>query len=174
MPGPTLTRRTAVSAAGATLVAPTVLAACDIDPPAAERDRTPATAPPPEDSALVAAVVVELVRARSVIEAATLSLPTLTPRLQPTADAHAAHLDVLVGAVPDSDVPTPAPPTLAPVEDRALTAVRRSEQRLLREVRQGCVAAASGDLARVLASIAASTAQHAATLSPDPAPGVGG
>jgi hypothetical protein len=173
VPGPTLTRRTAVSAAGSALVAPTVLAGCDIDPPSAGPDRTAATAPPPEDSALVAAVVAELVRARSVIEAATLALPALTPRLQPTADAHAAHLDVLVGAVPDADVPAPAPPTIAPAEDRALAAVHRSEQRLLREVRQACVAAASGDLARVLASIAASTAQHSVALSPDPVRAVG-
>ena len=37
---------------------------------------------------------------------------------------------------------------------------------LLREVREGCVGASSGDLARVLASVAASTAQHAAALAP--------
>ncbi len=121
----------------------------------------------------MAAVVAELVRARSVIEAATLSLPGLTPRLEPVAAAHAAHLDVLVGAVPDADVPAPSPPTIAPGADRALTAVRRSEQRLLREVREGCVAASSGDLARVLASVAASTSQHSAALSPDAAREVG-
>lgn len=114
----------------------------------------------------MATVVAELVRARSVIEAATLSLPTLTPRLQPAAAAHAAHLDVLVGAVADADVPAPAPPEVAPDEGRALAAVQRSEQRLLREVREGCVGASSGDLARVLASVAASTAQHAAALAP--------
>ncbi|WP_415839274.1 hypothetical protein, partial [Nocardioides zeicaulis] len=47
----------------------------------------------------------------------------------------------------------------------ALRAARRSEQRLLRAVRGACTTAASGDLARVLASIAASTSQHAAALS---------
>ncbi|GAA5128771.1 hypothetical protein GCM10023339_57080 [Alloalcanivorax gelatiniphagus] len=173
MPGRPLTRRTAVASVGSALAAPAVLSACDIDPPRREGDRSPATAPPPEDSALVAAVVAELVRARSVLEAATLSVPGLTGRLGPTAEAHAAHLEVLVGAVPDSGVPAPAPPTIAPAEARALSAVRRSEQRLLREVREGCVAAASGDLARVLASIAASTAQHGAALSPDVTAGVG-
>ena len=57
---------------------------------------------------------------------------------------------------------------LATVPDRilpALAKVRRSEQRLLRDVREGCLAAASGDLARVLASIAASTSQHSAALT---------
>ena len=162
MPGRPLTRRTAV---GSALVTPVVLAACDIDPPSAEGE--PATAPPPEDSALVASVVAELLAARSVIEAATLSVPDLTPRLTPLAEAHAQHLDVLLGAVPDAEATPSAPPTVSPAPGPALTAVRRSEQRLLRTVRRGCADAASGDLARVLASVAASTAQHAAALAPE-------
>jgi hypothetical protein len=142
-----------------------VVAACDIDPPVREVDGTPATAPPPEDSELVAGVVASLVRAQSVLDAATRSVPSLAPRLGPVAAAHAAHLEVLVGAVPEPEVPTGA---LATVPDRilpALAAVRRSEQRLLRDVRAGCLAAASGDLARVLASVAASTSQHSAALA---------
>ncbi|NYE38839.1 hypothetical protein F4692_003994 [Nocardioides cavernae] len=159
MPGRPLTRRTAV---GTALVTPVLLAGCDIDPPARD-GAAPATAPPPEDSALVASVVAALVLSRSVIEAATLSAPDLTPRLEPLATAHAAHLDVLLGAVPDAATTPSAPPVVtAPA---ALAAVRRAEQRLLREVRRGCVDAASGDLARVLASIVASTAQHAAALA---------
>jgi hypothetical protein len=152
---------------GTALAAPLVLAACDIDPP----DRGPAssgaspTPEPPEDAELVATVVASLVRARSVLEAATLSVPSLGRRLEPVGAAHAAHLEVLVGAVPDSEESTAPPPTVAPQIVRALTVVRRSEQRLLREVRETCLAAASGDLARVLASIAASTAQHTAALS---------
>lgn len=163
MPGRPLTRRTTL---GSALAAPLVLAACDIDPPARDAGPEPTTAPPPEDSALVAAVVAELVLARSVIEAATLSVPDLTPRLEPVASAHAAHLDVLLGAVPDAEATPSAPPTVAASPGRALAAVRRSEQRLLREVRRGCAQAASGDLARVLASVAASTAQHAVALGP--------
>ena len=161
MPGRPLTRRTTV---GAALVSPLALAACDIDPPARDGGSSAPTPPPPEDSELVAAVVAALVRARSVVEAATLSVPDLTPLLEPVATAHAAHLEVLEGAVADADVPTPPPPRIPADRAGALTAVRRSEQRLLREVRRGCVAAASGDLARVLASMAASTAQHGAAL----------
>ncbi|WP_299924172.1 hypothetical protein [uncultured Nocardioides sp.] len=170
MPGRPLTRRTTV---GAALASPLALAACDIDPPSRAGGTAAPTPPPPEDSELVAAVVAALVRARSVVEAATLSVPDLTPLLEPVATAHAAHLEVLAGAVADTDVPAPAPPTIAGDRARALGVVRRSEQRLLREVRRGCVGAASGDLARVLASMAASTAQHGAALA-DPTTGVEG
>lgn len=164
MPGRPLTRRTAV---GTALVTPALLVGCDIDPPARDDEAGPAAAAPPEDSELVASVVAELVLARSVVEAATLSVPDLTPRLEPLAASHSAHLDVLLGAVPDAEATPSAPPTVAPAPAAALTAVRRSEQRLLRAVRRGCADAASGDLARVLASVAASTAQHAAALAPE-------
>jgi hypothetical protein len=150
---------------GAALLAPLAASACDIDPPSRDEGSADPTPPPPEDSELVAAVVAALVRARSVVEAATLSVPGLTPVLEPVASAHAVHLEVLAGAVDDADVPTPAPPRIPAERTRALTAVRRSEERLLREVRRGCTGAASGDLARVLASVAASTAQHGAALS---------
>ena len=169
MPGRSLTRRTTV---GMALVAPLVAGACDIDPPSHGRT-TDAAPPPPEDADLVTAVVVALVRARSVLEAATLAVPDLTPLLAPVATAHAAHQEVLEGAVADADVLTPAPPRLPAERARALTAVRRSEQRLLREVRRGCLDAASGDLARVLASMAASTAQHGAALDGVPTSGEG-
>ena len=79
------------------------------------------------------------------------------PRTPPTRGAR--------GAVADADVPTPPPPRVPAERAGALDGVRRSEQRLLREVRRGCVDAASGDLARVLASMAASTAQHGAALA---------
>lgn len=162
MPGRPLSRRTTL---GSALTAPLALAACDIDPPVRESGSSPATPPPPEDSELVATVVAGLVRAQSVLAAAALSVPSLAARLQPLRDAHAKHVDVLVGAVPDGGVTSEASATVPPRILPALTAVRRSEQRLLREVREGSLTAASGDLARVLASIAASTSQHSAALS---------
>ena len=160
MPGRPVSRRSVV---GTALAAPVVLTACDIDPPA--RRTAPDAPPPPEDAELVAGVVAALVRARSVLESASLSSSELGARLQPVGAAHAAHLDLLASAVPDAAAPTASPPTGAPSPGRALAAVRRSEQRLLREVREACATAASGDLARVLASVAASTAQHAAALA---------
>ena len=167
MPGRPLSRRTAL---GSALAAPLVLAACDNDPPVRDRGSSPATPPPPEDSALVAAVVAALVRAQAVLGAATAAVPSLGPRLEPLSTAHAAHLEVLAGAVPEADLPTPAAVSVPARILPALSAVRRSEQRLLREVREGCLASASGDLARVLASVAASTAQHSAALSTEVSP----
>lgn len=165
MPAPQISRRTALGSALAAPVAlPLALSGCDIDPP---REAAPsdATAPPPEDSSLVADVVADLVRAGAVLTAATTAVPALTERLAPVTTAHAAHLDVLVGAVPDQALPTAPSPTVPRQIVPALRAVRRSEQRLLRTVREACSSAASGDLARVLASVAASTSQHAAALS---------
>jgi hypothetical protein len=161
-----------VSAVGSALAAPLVLAGCDIDPPSSSDESSPASPPPPEDAELVATVVAELVRAGATIEAATLSVPDLTPLLAPVAAAHADHLDLLAGAVADADVPTAEPPAIAAGRARALATVRRSERRLQRVVRQACVTAASGDLARALGSVAASTAQHGATLA-DAATGLG-
>ncbi len=162
MPGRPLSRRTTL---GSALAAPLVLAACDIDPPVRESGASPGTPPPPPDSALVAAVVTELVRARTVLEAATVAVPSLAARLEPVTAAHAGHLEVLVGAVPEADLPTPEPASVPSRILPALAVVRRSEQRLLRAVREGCLGAASGDLARVLASVAASTSQHGAALA---------
>lgn len=162
MPGRPLSRRTTL---GSALAAPLVLTACDIDPPARGSRSSSATPPPPEDSELVAGVVAALVRAQTVLDAAATSAPTLAARLAPLRAAHAEHLDVLAGAVPEAELPTGGPASVPPQAARALAVVRRSEQRLLREVREGCLAAASGDLARVLASVAASTAQHGAALA---------
>lgn len=162
MPGRPLSRRTTL---GSALAAPLVLAACDIDPPVRDSGSSPVAPPPPEDSALVAAVVAALVRAQGVLTAAATAVPSLDARLAPVGAAHAEHLEVLVGAVPEAELPTPAAVSVPARILPALAAVRRSEQRLLREVREGCLAAASGDLARVLASVAASTSQHSAALS---------
>ena len=151
--------------------APLVLAACDIDPPVRARRPADAAPPPPEDSELVAAVVAALVRAQACSRPRRSSRPRPGPRLlaaatptPPTSSCSWAR-----SPTPRSGprLPRPSPGR----SDRALTAVRRSEQRLLREVRAACVAAASGDLARVLASVAASTAQHSAASATVPAPG---
>ncbi|MDR7253634.1 hypothetical protein J2X46_002624 [Nocardioides sp. BE266] len=162
MPGRPLSRRTTL---GSALAAPLVLAACDIDPPSPDADPSGATPPPPEDSELVATVVAALVDAEAVLVAAGTAVPALYARLEPLIAAHAAHRELLAGAIPDAEQPTASPATVPPVAAGALRAVRRSEQQLLRTLRDGCLGAASGDLARVLASMAASTSQHAAALT---------
>ena len=162
MPGRPLSRRTTL---GSALAAPLVLAACDIDPPSRGSESSPATPPPPDDAELVGAVIAALVGAQAVLAAAAAAVPGLGARLEPVITAHAEHLAVLVGALPEADLPTAEPPTVPTRILPALQAVRRSELRLLRDVREGCLAAASGDLARVLASVAASTSQHSAALA---------
>jgi hypothetical protein len=166
VPGRPLSRRTTL---GSALAAPLVLAACDIDPPARD-DGSAATPPPPEDAELVATVVAALVGAGAVLAAATAAVPALDARLEPLVAAHTAHRDLLAGAVPDTELPSAAPVTVPPQSEPALRAVRRSEQQLLRTLRDGCLGAASGDLARVLASMAASTSQHVATLTSEVSP----
>lgn len=164
MPARPLSRRTTV---GSALLAPLTLAACDIDPPVRQDTSGEPVAEPPEDSALVASVVAAVVAATGVVTAASDVSPALATRLTGLAQAHAAHLDLLVGAVPDAEVPVVEAPAVPARPGPALVAARRSEQRLLRTLRESCVDAASGDLARVLASMAASVSQHIATLSPE-------
>lgn len=155
---------------GSALLLPLVVAACDIDPPPSEDTSGEPVPEPPEDSALVVSVVAAVIAAVDVVTATSATTPALATRLEGLARAHAAHRDLLVGAIPDSDVPTPAVVSVPARPGAALAAVRRSEQRLLRTLRDSCGAAASGDLARVLASMAASVSQHLASLSPEVTP----
>ena len=115
---PRLSRRTTL---GSALAAPLVLAACDIDPPRADPTSS-ATPEPPEDAELVSDVVAAIVIAQGVLDAAVRSVPDLASRLDPLRAAHAEHLDVLIGAVPEADLPTGA---LATVSPRAAVALRR-------------------------------------------------
>ena len=152
---------------GWALLAPLALAACDIDPPARQDPSGEPVAEPPEDSALVASVVAAVIATTAVVTTASDASEALATRLAGLAQAHAAHLDLLVGAVPDAEVPAVESPAVPALPGPALVAVRRSELRLLRTLGESCVDAASGDLARVLASMAASVSQHVATLSPE-------
>lgn len=170
MPVRPLSRRTTVgSALLFPLALPLSLAACDIDPPLREDSSGGPVVEPPEDSALVASAVAALSAAADVVTAAADVSPALAARLDGLARARAAHLDLLAGAVPDAERPTPGTASVPARPAAALVAVRRSEQRLLRTLRDACVAASSGDLARVLASAAASVSQHLTALSPEPA-----
>lgn len=148
------------------LLLPVGATACDIDPPARDTDDG-ATPQPPEDSALVAAVAAAVTDAAATVAAASEVAPALATRLTPLAQAHAAHLELLLGAIPDAEVPTAEALGVPGRPPAALAAVRRSEQSLLRTLRESCVAAASGDLARVLASMAGSVSQHVAALAPE-------
>jgi hypothetical protein len=152
-------------------LSPLALAACDIDPPR-PADPGPdagAGATPTEDSVLVADLVAAVAEAEGVVAAARATHAGLAPVLDPLLAAHTAHRELLADAAPDADA-EPSAGGVPAGRGAAMAAVRRVERRLQRRVERACVAARSGDLARVLASIAGSLAQHAVALeAPVPA-----
>ena len=164
--GARLSRRTALASAA---LAPLGLAACDIDPP--ERsDPTAGPSPtPPADSVLVASLVAAFGEAEAVVSSAVDAHADLAPVLDPLVAAHAAHRELLAAAAPDEASTEPAPGGVPGDRAAALAAVRRVERRLQRRVSKACGEAASGDLARVLASMAGSLAQHSVALAAVPA-----
>jgi hypothetical protein len=134
-----LSRRTtlAVGAAAGVLV----VAGCDSD------TDEPASAPTPTadpDGDLVDAVLEELGGAYRLAVAG--GFPKLTA-------LHRAHIEALDGT----------PPTAAPGHATA-DAVRRNEKRIRALLVESAVAAESGALARLLASMSAALAQHLTTL----------
>lgn len=152
----TVSRRMALGGATAAVAA---TAGCQwgppasVDPPAAKRDADADTV-----EGLVTAIAAQ---ARLVADVATTHVGLATA-LAPLTALHQAHLAVL------SDEPSTAPAVTVPARpDTALAAVRRGEAGLQRALTAGARTAASGPLARTLASMAAGVAMHlAATPSP--------
>jgi hypothetical protein len=114
--------------------------------------------------------------------------PGLRARLSSAEAAHQAHVRLLTEAVPDGPTPTPPqtptptaattgsatpapPPTSSPAPavprrpGAALAMLAREEGRLSLLDKRSSFAAESGAFARVLASMAASAAQHAVVLT---------
>lgn len=157
---PALSRRTALSAAA---LAPVGLAGCDAGAPSAESP-TGATAEPDPDTRLVGSVVGAIARAEAVVIASRAAAPRLARVLDPLAAAHAAHRDLFAQGAPSVPQPTVPDPEVPAGRRAALASVRRVEHRLRGEVELACLEASSGDLARVLAVVAGSLAQHAWVL----------
>jgi hypothetical protein len=132
---PLLRRTTLALAAAGGLV---VVAGCD------DGDERPAPAPSPSpspDTALVDRVLIELAGAERVASAAgELELAAL----------HRAHIEALDGT----------PPTHEPGRTASKDAVDRREQRLQTHLVAAAVAAESGELARLIASMSAAVAQR--------------
>lgn len=143
------------------------LAACDVDdlrPP--EDEPTPSAGAAPSDgqsaatdpdTALVDRVATDIAGAAVTVEAARL-LPRLRKVLGPLERTHLAHLAAI-----DADHEGSAPQRPASYAV-ALEGVRVSEQTLQTSLAAAAVAAKSGALARLLASMSASVAQHVAVL----------
>lgn len=154
------------------MLAPLVLAGCDLDPPA-DPDRPahptgPAASPPADDdTGLVREVIGALDTAAAVVAAAAAGAGSQATALAELAAVHDTHRTLLSQALPDEEASaTPVPLPDAPGGRRAaMAAVRRAERQLSRTLLEACLASGSGDLARVLASAHAGVAQHVAALS---------
>jgi hypothetical protein len=160
-----VSRRTALGATlGGTLSVPGLLAGCSLDPPRPDPSSGAPTEPEPDaDVALLGAVLGELDATAALVAATVDRHRRLATRLQPLLDVHASHRAVLDEAAGVDQDASGAPPVPGrPVA--ALDRVRRSETRLTGTLRQATGDAQSGDLARALASMAASLAQHLVVL----------
>jgi len=135
-----------------------VVAGCDLDRPAAAPTPSvsPATSVDP-DTALVDAVIAELDELVALVTEAAVRRPLLAPELAAFASLHQAHRLVLPERDGDVAVPriTGGPRT---VGDQ----VRRRESQARSRFADWSVAAESGALARLLASMSAGVAAHLA------------
>lgn len=162
----TPTRRAAVRGSltlGLTAVGVGGLAGCDIDPPKPKASSS-AEPRPAADTPLVGDVVTTLNACVALIEATRAAHAPLDEPLTALMTAHQAHVALLADAAPEIASASPAPVTPAARPAAALADVRRSERSLGRDLTRAVERAASGDLARILSSVAASTAQHLAAL----------
>ncbi|MEO5664850.1 MAG: hypothetical protein ABIR39_16395 [Nocardioides sp.] len=150
-PVPT-SRRTAIALA---LSAPLALSACEFDPPSAVPTEAPTTEPLP-DADVAGVARAQIVQMVATIEATIEAHPRLRRELTPWLDLHDAHLTVL--DVGDDQTATAAipPPTGAAARQIVLGAEGALASRLADTARQ----AASGDLARALASMSAAVTQR--------------
>lgn len=136
--------------------------------------RRPASDPAPDraaetdpDVALAASALSAERAVLALVEATGDRHVRLRGALQPAAEAHRAHIQLLADAVPDdtaTDTPAPADVRVPRSAARALSAVVTAEDELSAGSRRHAFAAQSGPFARLLASMAASTGQHAAVL----------
>ncbi len=177
-----LTRRAALAALAGVPVA--LAAGCDtaaspsgqataspsVDPsPTSSVTASPSTgstaeADPAADAAVVAAFLGSTEAARAQVVAARRAYRGLRARLLPLLEVHdeqARVLALLTDQTPPLLPPAAAPPTPA----RALADIKKSETALGADLTEAALGAGSGDLARVLASMAGGIAQALAALA---------
>lgn len=155
-----------------------VVTACDVDdlrPPEDEAAPTPTpssgpsstsgAAEPDADTRLAEDAAYEIAVALALVDSVRRSFPRLRVQVQPLARMHRTHLTVLE---PPAERSIPAPAAAA-TRAEALQRVRTAEEALQRTLTAAAVAAQSGALARLLASVSASVAQHTVAHVPSPA-----
>ncbi len=167
---PLVRRRTALAGALGGIAATTLATGCDTGDDLGDNDATgspsplPSVAQEPEqtpDEALVDEVLAGLGDAIAVLQAAR-RFKQLRPTVAPMLRAHRAHAEALEGEL-GGEAPASRPPDLA----AATEATRSSETQLQASLVDAAGRAESGALARLLASMSASTSQHLATLPPE-------
>lgn len=151
----TFTRRTTVAA-----VPFIALTSCRWGP---EDDASPEVEQAQDvDAGLVKTAAEAMTRVSLHLSSATEDHIGLAAALAPLSAMHLAHLQVLDETVDVASIDTGAPDQ--PDSRSALTAIRRDEARLQTQLADLATTAVSGALARALASMSASIAQHLAVL----------
>ena len=155
-----LTRRT-------TLALPTVVVALTAGCDAENEDSAPPGSGVPSeadlDGALVDEVLADLAAITGLVAAVGDRFPRLVVPMSGLRAMHEAHTEALEGTASTDPGSAGLPATPA----AALGDVRRREQRLRSRLVQSAVAARSGALARLLASMSAAVNQRLATLPRD-------
>jgi hypothetical protein len=161
---------------GAAALTALVVSGCTDDgdarrpPSAAATSGTPTTSEVPPDVALAVAVLRGEQSMLDRLAATARRHPGLTATVAGARSTHRAHVRLLLRAVPDG---TPARATAREVRPSrvprrpgpALAALARAESRLSTAGQDNAVRARSGAFARVLASMAAASAQQAERLT---------
>jgi hypothetical protein len=141
-------------------------AACDADGDEAATTATPDADDASADDALVTSALDDATALAALYASALTRHPELRSELADARSEVDEHVQVLSGATGDADVDAtpdrPAPKT----PDAARHLLAAQEERAARRRRRDAGRAASGDLARLLASMAACHAQHVRVLAP--------
>jgi hypothetical protein len=161
-------RRAALTGALGGIAATVLAAGCDTGADLGESDATtspstsPSVAQEPEqtpDEALVDDVLGQLGAAVAVLQASRRFKQLRPTVVTPLLHAHRSHVEVLEGEL-DSEARAPRPANAA----AATEAIRASETQLQSSLVDAAGRAESGALAKLLASMSASTTQHLALL----------
>lgn len=146
-------RRTVLGVGAATALAGCTGGTLSLPDPAPDPDRT-----------VVVAALAACRETLALIDAVADGRPARRRALAATEDVHRQHVALLERAVPELGDTARAVPRIPRDDAAAYALVARQEDRLARGLRRACLQAESGAFARVLAGMAAASAQQAAGL----------
>lgn len=146
-------RRTAIALA---LSAPLALAACDLDLPTATPPEPPTAAPLP-DAEVVATARMAILRTIGLLEAASALHRPLRSEIRALLAMHTAHLAALEDGSEDRALDADVPESTPALARAQVSSAEGSLAEILADTARQ---AASGDLARALASMSAAVTQR--------------